>query len=407
MRLLVSAEAFGFGPASKLHAICVELRRRGIDCHFVGADVSLAFANDKSAAFTTIQPLDSMQELGTIAPEQYDGVVSVMDPHAVLWAALHDRPCLYVDSLYWMWRWDALDTDAVRSWALELVSGGAGAFSEFMDVPMHTAQYMAHFLATETCAQRSPIERSVDRDERAGPGVVDAIVDLSHRSPSDQTHWLVSTGGLLSALVGFDEAVRWTTIVADLVSTARREVASGTPLAFVGNRRVLDAVQVEHPDIQILRTDHESFLRALNRAQGCLAPPGLTTMFECGAYGVPMIFLPAQHYGHTANAATIERCHPGSVFGSAHSSASRDSGFDGDVASETRAILENLGSTFDARDHRWTRLVGAVAESMAEIERDRVGVHARQDRAARAFAGGYDGVAQVVERLDAMAGISR
>lgn len=403
----MSAEAFGFGPASKLLAISAELKRSGVETHFAGLDVSLTFARTNADTYSSVIAIDRMDDLAGIPPREFDAVLSVMDPFAIVWAALHRLPSVYVDSLYWFWRWEDLDEKELQAQAYDVCGGGdvRDALRRLAEVPMHASQYMAHFLATAACAQRSPRSQARSKEMRwtRPVTIVDAIVDLSERTSENPQCWLVSGSGMLSSLVAVEQAVEWFRFVSDLIQCARAEIDASEPVLFVGNPDVLDVALRAKPSGR-LPTNHSSVLRTLTTSVACLAPPGLTTILECAAYGAPVILLPEQHYGHVANYRAVEACGGGDVFPHAllHTVMRPDEV--GDVLAETRAVYVDLKTRHEQRGMEWDGLVSAVAAGMDAACRDRFGLHAKQDAVVRAFAGGYDGVQQVVDVLKTTVG---
>ncbi|MCG5214622.1 hypothetical protein [Streptosporangium sp. KLBMP 9127] len=400
-KVLVTAEAFGFGPASKLHAVCVELAGRGVECHFAGEKSALTFAKVNAGTFASITEVDSMAGLSSIARDGFDAAVSVMDPFLPLWARLNDVPCMYVDSLYWFWQWaPEQEADLQKTAAYLLSSGGLDALRS---VPLHDSQYIAHYLSDLTCAQRAP---------QAGPRLtslpglrcvrlVDAIVDVSHRAPAPRNQWLATTSGMVNPLLPVESALVWVEVVGALLAEAARAAGADEPIVLAGNPVILDKAVVPGR-IQLTPLDHGAILGAMNTSLACLAPPGLTTALECAAYGAPLILLPEQHYGHLANYREIARCAVAGAFPHALVDPDGEAPGDGDILTQTLAVAERLSHHFRTRSEVWSRMVSEVAGAMRLVRRDSGRLHAAQDAAIRRFAGGYAGSAQVADALESM-----
>jgi UDP-N-acetylglucosamine:LPS N-acetylglucosamine transferase len=190
-------------------------------------------------------------------------------------------------------------------------------------------------------------------------------------------------------------------IVSELVVTAWSDVGATEPVMLVGNADVLELVRGANGFVRVLPTDHATVLRTLNVAAACLSAPGLTTMFECGAYGAPLILVPEQHYAHLANFEAVTSCGGPETFPHALLNSSIETR-ETDLLTETQAVLADLEECYDERGARWASLVSAVASGMEAVRRDRAAVHASQDAAVRAFVGGYRGTAQVADELDVM-----
>lgn len=406
-RILVTAEAFGFGPPSKLHAICVELAKRGIDSHYAGHGTSLTFARSNYQAYTSITPVAEMTELASIRPDGFDAALSVMDPFLALWAGFHGLPSVYVDSLHWFWRWPPEDTADFERTAMKLLSAqnAAEALEGLATVPMHASQYIAHHLSTKACAQRSPgtAGRINGMPNLRDVEVVEAIVDLSHRKRNRPDFWLATASGMLNPLVPADLAVRWLRIAAELITEAAEASGSDEPLTLAGNPEVLtEATSIAPERLQLIPMDHANMLQSLNGAVACLAPPGLTTVLECAAYGTPLIFLPEQHYGHLTNYLQISRCGNASAFPHALVNAELTRKVEADILTETRAILNDLDRYFCERGAAWSRMVSAMADGMMRARHDRQRLRTAQGNAVRDFAGGYSGAIQVANVVESL-----
>ncbi|MFL6145131.1 MAG: hypothetical protein ACJ72N_25105 [Labedaea sp.] len=408
-KLIVSAEAYGFGPAAKLHTLCTELARRGLESHFVGHDVALAFTAANPSAFGSIRPVRTMTELAAVPPDGVGAALSVMDPFLVLWASWHGVPCVYVDSLYWMWQWPPERAAHLRRTAAELRAGPdvAAALRRLSAVPMHDSQYIAHSLSTVSCAQRSPgtDSRASRLADHGRVTVVDAVVDLSHRSPADRTSWLATTSGLLNPLVPLELALSWLRSTARLIEQAARRSEGDEPVLLAGNPEVLDAAADLASDrVRLAPLDHTATLRAMNEAMACLTPPGLTTMLESAAYGTPVLLLPEQHYGHFRNYQELSRAGSLDAFPESlvHTRVSRTA--ESDVIEETRAIARQLRQHEAEHDHVWSRMVSALASGMTAARLDGQRLHAAQEAVILGFAGGYSGTAQVADVLEAVLG---
>ncbi len=409
-KVLVTAEAFGFGPASKLHAICVELGRRGIECHFVGQMSALTFAQSNAEAFRSIMAADSMSHLAAIAPGGYDAAISVMDPHLTLWSRLHNVPCVYVDSLYWFWQWSPDDEADLQKLAADLLrsaDGVAGTLRSLGNVPMHDSQYLAYYLSTVACAQRAPgAAARVSTMAGIEPvSLVDAVVDLSHRAPARPTRWLATASGMLNPLYSMELALEWVTIVARLLDEAAATSQLDVPIDLAGNPDVLARAAGSVPDrIQLIPLDHQGILRAMNHAIACLTPPGLTTVLESAAYGTPVIFLPEQHYAHLSNFRALSRCGGSDTF--PHTLLNADAAGPGDnnQLAETAAIADELRKCYAERGDAWHCMVSGIADGMTRAHQDRTALQMAQDEAVRGFVGGYAGASQIAAAVETLIG---
>jgi hypothetical protein len=147
--------------------------------------------------------------------------------------------------------------------------------------------------------------------------------------------------------------------------------------------------------LEIKPLNRIGLLRALNSAIGCLTPPGLTTLLEAAAYGVPLILLPEQHYAHLANYELISRRTTGRAFPEALIGTRVEVGHDDDMLAKTEELIRGLATHCKERTSLWHELVDAVAQGMSDIRADRTAVAAAQDAAIRRFVRGYNGTSQV------------
>lgn len=406
-RVLASAESFGFGPAAKLRSVCARLGGRGFACHFVGEGSALTFAECNRSTFASLTGLNSMTDLASIDAADVDVAISVMDPFMPVWAHVNGVPCVYVDSLFWLWQWPSERQDDLRRQAQRLaaIRDAEAALLDLAALPMHDGQFVAHLLSTVNCVQSSPGDSARADTLRRFTRVrkVEAIVDVSHRGSGRPSYWLATASGMINPLLPPPSAVDWLRAACQLIEEAAD--ASGSPgqVVLAGNREVHElAGDMGSDRIKLMSMDHGAMLRTLNDAYACLTPPGLTTILECAGYEVPVILLPEQHYGHLANFQNMSRRHPGTF---PHGLIDPDGAGPaaGKHLDETLAVADRLQRHFQRRDRVWQRMVAGVADGMRQVMRYRASLAAAQKVAIDRFVGGYDGVAQVVAAVESVA----
>jgi hypothetical protein len=404
MKIIATAEAFGYGPASKLHAICSAVAREHAASHVVGNDTALTFARSNAGTYASVRSVHDMTELAAISPDSFDVAVSVMDPFLVTWAAYQGVPCVYVDSLYWFWDWAGITADDLRAATLAVTgaSSVAGALEATARLPMHLSQYVANHLCSVACVQRTDAASAPARRVPDHPDVriVDAIVDLSHRRPEPADIWLATTSGMLNPLVSVDLAATWLRTVGALLGAAAELGGCTEPMVLAGNPEVLERAAPDLPDrLEPVPLGHAGLLEHLNRAVACLAPPGLTTTLECAAYGTPVIFLPEQHYGHLANyrLLTSDGGEPGYPEALLSTRARRS--VEQDMSVETASLIRQLDAHRAQRSDVWSDLVRSVADGMRRAREDRSRMAAAQDDLVRGMVDGYTGAAQVCDAV--------
>jgi hypothetical protein len=400
VRVLASAEAFGYGPASKLHAICSEISGNGGLAHMVGQGVALTFAASNREAFASITAVADAADLARIPPDGFDVALSVMDPVLVAWAAYHHLPCVYVDSLSWFWDWSDVQDDKAEIVAGSIIRAASvfEALQRMTELPMHLSQYLAHRLCTLACVQRAPGASAETALVRAGQNalMIEAIVDLKHRETAEPDVWLASTSGLLSPLVSPDLAAMWIGSACELIETAARANGHEEQIMLVGNPDALHhAASRIPPRFMTVPLSHIEMLRWLNRAIACLTPPGLTTILESAAYGAPVVFLPEEHYGHLANYRLVTGTSPVPHYSGALLNTHLDRGVDLDMDAETTSLIVQLDVHRVRQSDAWSAMVNSMADAMAEAKGDRVGTAAKQAGLVKGLVGGYAGAAQV------------
>ncbi|MEQ0558589.1 hypothetical protein ABJI51_05880 [Amycolatopsis sp. NEAU-NG30] len=400
MNIITSAEAFGYGPSAKLHAICSEIGRHGGTSHFFGHDAALTFARSNSGTYASITPVAAMTDLAEVSPEGFDAAISVMDPFLVAWAAYHRLPCVYVDSLYWMWDWAGLSEEQLRPTAEAIVGAASArqALQVMADVEMHPSQYLAHHLCTTACVQRAPGASARAEKLRGHPNVrlIDPVLDLGHRAPAQPDSWLVTTSGLLSPVVSIELALSWVRSACALVDEAAALCGADEQMVVTGNPEVLAAAAGQLPArFEAVPLNHEGVLKHLNHAIGCLAPPGLTTILEAAAYGAPVIFLPEQHYAHLANYRLVTPDPSAPRYAEGLMSIRTDHRTDDDISADTKSLIVQLEAHRTRRTSAWSAMVASLADGMAEARRDRSRVAAAQAALVGELFGGPSGAEEV------------
>jgi hypothetical protein len=400
-RLLVSAEPYGYGPSAKLRAVSAELIRRGHDIDFIGQGVAAQYAQGEPDTYARVRTVQSMRELAAVPGTGYDAAISVMDPHLAIWAQLSGIPCIYVDSLYWFWKWDEDFSAITEEWEKVRSSGNVDEGMAFFDtVPMMSAQYLAHAAAQVTCAQRTPAtpERAIDFSQLGSVRVVNAIVDTTFAECREPTTWLACMSGLINPLTPTEYALSWLRSSAQLIDEAAREAGlADAEIQLTGNHDVISLAMTSLPARFVSRPmSNGAVLKEFNSGYACMTPPGLTTMFEAIAYGIPLIILPEQHYAHSQIFEEFSHGGPDAFrHGLLGPRLSRQSGHD--AGADTVGIIGELAERAAERDKVWHSMVADVAAGMSAVRTDKKRVALGQLAAVRGFVGNFDGARQVAD----------
>lgn len=213
-RVLVGAQSFGFGPASKAETISRRLEREGVLVDFVGDTQARGFSAEQDLYERVI---DS-DELSSLELSAYDALVSVMEPTVTLAGVLAARPVAYVDSLYGFWDWPDPSRYVELSTRL-LEDGFESAIARLDRLAPHERQWFGHRFATGSYVQA--LDDAVVRDAAAygldDPILVNPIVDVPEaRGPEGRV--LVNLCGLVSPVVSRSLASRYVDLVDRIVA---------------------------------------------------------------------------------------------------------------------------------------------------------------------------------------------
>ncbi|WP_020123043.1 hypothetical protein [Streptomyces canus] len=308
MRVLGSAQAFGFGPVAKLVSLAAQLHRSRI--HFIGSGIALDYARLNGKGFTDIDEFDLSDIPVTRAiVRQYDSVISVMEPMLV-YAAVRERvPVRFFDSLFGFWIVGRGFAELGRVAEAVRLGSDEEAAAAFGSLSVHESMVVAHMMATESFAQAFPgVTERVDLLALQGfesTTVTGAMVDLGELNPIVQRTprtLVANLGGFTNAFLDYekhgayvDVMLRWLErMAADGCDFDEIIVCSG---AFRHSRNYT----VNGVRLRIGLLPHADLLELLSTGPVYMAPPGLTSLHEAAALEVPVMLLPDQHHGHRHN----------------------------------------------------------------------------------------------------------
>ncbi|AGL15001.1 hypothetical protein [Actinoplanes sp. N902-109] len=312
MRILTSAQACGFGPASKLVAVSGLLRDSTID--FIGEGVALDFVRrhaDRFAAVREGSTSDGAAIAGALAVA--DVVISVMDADLVYWAVRHRRPVLLFDSLLSFWDCGRSITDLAR--CAEVVRDGdeLSARTAYDSLAPHEQVLLAHLLSTRSFVQNFPgvperikelAAAGAEHIELSGP-ILDIVAVRSAlaAAPSlDEPQLLVNLGGFKNFYLDYDERNAYLTLIRRWVlELAAREPDLRSIMVCCGAFSTPEVLHVGGTRVEFTFLPHREFLRHLAHAPLYAVPPSLTSLHEAVIANRMPLLLPEQHYGHIAN----------------------------------------------------------------------------------------------------------
>lgn len=281
MRLLVNATNFGLGSAGKLASILDELP--DVEIVVYGSELGLnLFAADRPVVgrVSSGSPVDE-----ALAAYGVDAALVVLDPPIAATAAAAGYAVAYVDSLPFLW-------------------------SRADDVPGLVTAYLAQ--------QTPALPRSCWEALRSIRALrwIEAIVPAlpPRRSPaSSDEEVVINLGGLTSWYRSADDIAYPAVVLPPLLDELGR-AGYGSMLVATSETAIgtVRASIPAGPNVVVRSLDHASFCEAVAAARLLVTSPGLTTLLESGAMGVPTVVLPAQNLSQCMNTAAVAAAGGGS-----------------------------------------------------------------------------------------------
>lgn len=304
IRILSSAEAFGFGPCSKLTCIVGKLKDAfpGSRVDFLGEGSAISFAFQNNHLFNTITEYDGVYP----DANEFDLVLSVMNPYAILWGWFNHKECIYVDSLYWFWKFEEGSFKKMESTIEQLTNANSidEVWAIVKDVSGHNLHYIAHRLSTISCSQyfnSTKTETDIFRRNISNIVEVNPIIDLSYKKKAEKDTILISLGGLLSPLNREKEALSYIRLVLKMMEGFISEASKRYKIVLATSAEIARSVQGINKDLSVVALSQEEMLKTIDRSVLVFTPAGITTMYECLMYETPFFVLPELHDGHYPN----------------------------------------------------------------------------------------------------------
>jgi hypothetical protein len=336
-RVLFVTDQWGYGTATS--AISIAAALKGLDTRWLigeGAGFTLgrrdSFDDCISANTMAACPPASLKE----AIRESQVVVSVMNPNAAKVADELGIPCVYVDTLLWMWdRPPILPSSVTRYFA-------AG----FPGVEGNALQWKHSLPATEVVAPLITPPRSVER--RA------------------QRDVLVNFGGLSAPLVPQGSLITYARAMVDCIVHAFAKWPGEITISM--GEHVLNPidrarVRLTRPDARFINLSHAEYLRKLDGCRLVVSSPGLSATQEAFARGIPCLLLPSQNLSQTLSLQVIRRAR-------AAFALDWDAiyGLTGLIAQDERGSCQRIADCihrFEADTIARERLVGHLAAQLA------------------------------------------
>lgn len=307
IKIICSAQSFGYGPCSKLVTFVKHIReiyQDSVKIDFIGDDVALMYALQNAGCFNNI--FEYQGEYPNA--KEYDLVISSMNPYTAIWGWFNRKKIIYIDSLYWFWDWKMKNFQYIQEIIKELRSANNinGVWSILKEIDDHHLQYIAHRLSSVSCIQKIYSSRKENLKDSFRKNIitheVGPIICASYKQKANKRNKiLISLGGLYSPLNGPKETLRYVNFVLNLIDDFVELLPKDIEVILTTNLEITSHINSKIERLTITSLNNQQFLKTLNEAIVTITPPSITTIYESLFYNVPLIFLPEQHDGHFPN----------------------------------------------------------------------------------------------------------
>lgn len=312
--ILISAQSFGYGPASKAVAIASQIRKSAsnVKLTFLGNRNAVHFAECNMSVFDIIIETKNPREIGThLDRSNYAQIISVMEPYTSVLGRNRYIPIAYVDSLYFFWKWKSiLSTGEITNIRRLLPVNDEQCLKFLATLNSHEMQLAGHVAADQSFIQRYPgfVRNDISPDEIGTLVSVNPILEDSTDDFADKDTLLVSLCGQISPAIDLEKALSYAKLCLKLITPCVTQLPHGITTVIVGNPDVIRHLR-HYTDIETTNLSHQQYMNRLKKSVGLLAPVSLTSLYESVSSQVPVFFLPEQHDGHAPN--YINLCHHG------------------------------------------------------------------------------------------------
>jgi hypothetical protein len=279
-RILLVDDQWGYGPVSMAMSIAEQLADRAVRV-YAGQGPPYEFARrgpvDRLVRTSTmsLKPARRLRQ----AMMTCDIVVSVMNTRVARLAARLGRPCVYVDSLLWMWEAPP-------------------------DVPAGVPYCQESFPGSRERLARW-------RDRFYQPEIVGPLVSRPSRRPSaDPDVTLISFGGLSNSvqqrrtLAAYANGMSQCALAAIGRRPARVVIAVGRHMIELMD---VEALRALRPDVEVVDLGHDAYLEELRRTRVLISSAGMHATYEAYVAKVPCVHLPAQNLSQVRALEVLER----------------------------------------------------------------------------------------------------
>lgn len=303
MKVICTAEAYGFGPVSKLTSIAKLLKKK-ISVHlvFVGKHAAYDFAS-RSDIFDECYNSEPSSITAKHLIANSDYVMSVMESYSILYAKQYNKKSFFIDSLFWLWDLKR-STSYYVNMAYSIEENPVDHTNRFKSKTPHEQEYLAHLLTTMSFVQNFPgVEKRLKEFVRYTQMTkVGALIDLNYKGKLKKEYKiLVACGGLKTPMVSVSDNKTYVQIIGKIINGIamnpcfrKYKIVVALNDNFISKNLFL---QYFNKEVEVKFFSHDDFLHELSSSFVLFTSPGITTMYEGMAYGIPIFLLPEQSYG--------------------------------------------------------------------------------------------------------------
>lgn len=271
MRILVSAETFGYGPIATCLCVVKELKKhRNVMVDFIGSGISLEQAK-MSGYFDNFFECDtydfeSLKKFKDIF-KSYNIFFSSENVNGAIYGMKFIKNTYYVDNLVWMWD----------------------------EIPKELGKVKKFFIS-ETFPCRENFERIgkiINNPVFIGP-----VRDLNKkRSNKNKNQLVINIGGASSFL--FEQSIVnrfYNKIINDILST--NEIDKFDSIVICGGSEVIDnlVLEKESDKITIKTLSNDEYIKIMRESSHCIMSSGLGNFIETLNQDKNIMYLPAINY---------------------------------------------------------------------------------------------------------------
>lgn len=271
MKILVSAESFGYGPIATCLNVIKELKKYDdVSVDFIGSGISLEQAKlsgyfDKFYICDTYD-IESLKKFENIF-KQYNVFFSSENVNGAIFGLKFIKNTYYVDNLVWMW--DKIPDELGK---------------------------VKKFFISETF----PCQENFNRVGNAieNPVFIGPVRNLENLDiPSKKNQLVINVGGASSFLL--EQSIVnefYNKIINDILSTDG--INHFDKIIICGGSKVIDNLRIEKkkPNIKIATLANEDYLKVMAESSYCIMSSGLGNFIETLNKDINIMYLPAVNY---------------------------------------------------------------------------------------------------------------